>query len=111
MDPVRVGFAVKADEWLRVRPGTDGALALSIAGVMIEENLYDREFVVEWTNGPFLVREDNGQFLTGADLEAGGDANHRVAMGRGREQHPCSTIRAPVPILSDRCRGCPRRSI
>ena len=79
MDPVRVGAAAKADEWLQVRPGTDGALALSIAGVMIEEDLFDADFVREWTNGPFLVRDDNGQFLTGADLEQGGDCNLRVA--------------------------------
>ena len=79
VDPVRVGFAAKADEWLRVRPGTDGALALSIAGVMIDEGLFDVDFVRDWTNGPFLVRDDNGQFLTGADLEKGGDTNLRVA--------------------------------
>lgn len=79
MDPVRVGFAAKADEWLQVRPGSDGALALAIAGVMIEEDLYDRDFVRRWTNGPFLVRDDNGEFLTGADLEKGGDPKLRVA--------------------------------
>lgn len=79
MDPVRVGFAAKADEWLRVRPGTDGALALSMAHVMIEERLYDEAFVREWTNGPFLVREDTGAFVTGADLAADGDRNHRLA--------------------------------
>src|SRR5690349_10504475 len=35
VDPRRVGLASKADVWLRVRPGSDGALALGIAGVMI----------------------------------------------------------------------------
>ncbi|MEQ8663104.1 MAG: molybdopterin-dependent oxidoreductase [Gammaproteobacteria bacterium] len=79
MDPVRVGFAAKADEWLRVRPGSDGALALSIAHVLIEEGLYDEAFVREWTNGPFLVREDNGALVTGADLHAGGDPAERIA--------------------------------
>ena len=79
MDPVRVGFAAKADEWLRVRPGTDGALALSLAHVMMEEQLYNEDFVRDWTNGPFLVRDDTGAFLTGADLEPGGDAGVRVA--------------------------------
>ncbi|MEX2481053.1 MAG: molybdopterin-dependent oxidoreductase [Gammaproteobacteria bacterium] len=79
IDPVRVGFAAKADEWLRVRPGSDGALALSLAHVMIEEGLYDEAFVREWTNGPFLVREDNGAFLTGADLDPGGNPDQRIA--------------------------------
>lgn len=37
--------AVKADEWLPIRPGTEGTLALGIAHVMIREGLYDRSFV------------------------------------------------------------------
>jgi anaerobic selenocysteine-containing dehydrogenase len=38
-------------QWIGIRPGTDGALALSLIHVLIEENLYDREFVEEWTLG------------------------------------------------------------
>ncbi len=38
-------------EWLRVRPGTDGALALGMLHVLIKENLYDRHFVEQWTHG------------------------------------------------------------
>jgi len=79
IDPLRVGFATKADQWLRVRPGTDGALALGIAGVMIDEGLFDRPFVRNWTNGPMLVRDDTGEFLSGADLGGDGNADHRVA--------------------------------
>ena len=79
VDPIRVGFAAKANEWLQVRPGSDGALALSIAHVMIEEKLFDHDFVTNWTNGPFLIRDDNGQFVTGADLSPGGNAATRVA--------------------------------
>ncbi len=37
--------ATKADEWLPIRPGTEGMLALGIAHVMIREGLYDRGFV------------------------------------------------------------------
>ena len=79
MDPVRVGFAAKADQWLRVRPGTDGALALCMAGIMIDEDLFDRDFIRDWSNGPFLIRDDNDRFLSGADLDAQGDADARVA--------------------------------
>ena len=79
VDPRRVGFAAKADQWLRVRPGSDGALALGLAGVMIEESLFDRAFMRDWTNGPLLVREDTGRFLNGSDLSGGGDAARRVA--------------------------------
>ena len=38
-------------EWVGVRPGTDGALALGMIRVVIEEELYDKEFVENWTRG------------------------------------------------------------
>jgi cysteine sulfinate desulfinase/cysteine desulfurase-like protein/anaerobic selenocysteine-containing dehydrogenase len=37
--------------WLPIRPGTDGALALGLCNVLIEEELYDEHFVREWTLG------------------------------------------------------------
>jgi anaerobic selenocysteine-containing dehydrogenase len=79
VDPRHVGLAAKADLWLRVRPGTDGALALGLANVMIERSWYDRDFIREWSNGPHLVRADTGRLLTEADLAAGGDARRLLA--------------------------------
>ena len=79
VDPRRAGLAGKADLWLRVRPGSDGALALGIAGVMIERGWYDRAFVRDWTNGPLLVRSDDGRLLTEADLTATGSVQRYVA--------------------------------
>ena len=73
IDPRHVGLANKADLWLRVRPGTDGALALGIANVMIERGWYDRDFIRDWSNGPLLVRADTGRLLTEKDLAAAGD--------------------------------------
>ena len=75
VDPRNVGVARQADEWLRVRPGTDGALALAIAGVMIERGWYDQDFVRDWTNGPLLVRCDNGRLLRGGDLSPSHDGD------------------------------------
>lgn len=79
VDPRRAGLASKADPWLRVRPGTDAALALAITAVMIERGWYDEPFVRRWTNGPLLVRGDTGRFLRASDLSPGGDAGHYVA--------------------------------
>jgi anaerobic selenocysteine-containing dehydrogenase len=79
VDPRRVGLANKADRWLRVRPGSDGALALGIAGVMIERGWYDRAFVRDWTNGPLLVRPDTGRLLTERDLSPAGSGDRYVA--------------------------------
>lgn len=49
-------------QWVGVRPGTDGALALSMLQVLIEEDLYDHEFVDNWTLGFDKLREYVQQF-------------------------------------------------
>ncbi|MEA2972632.1 MAG: hypothetical protein QOG82_1090 [Actinomycetota bacterium] len=79
VDPRRTGLGTKADPWLRVRPGTDAALALAITNVMIERGWYDEVFVRRWTNGPFLVRGDTGRFLRAHDLSADAEDRHYVA--------------------------------
>jgi anaerobic selenocysteine-containing dehydrogenase len=43
--------AAKADIWLPIRPGTDGALALAMLNVVINEHLYDEDFVSRWCYG------------------------------------------------------------
>jgi len=52
IDPRRTKTAKASDaQWIPVRPGTDGALALGLCHVLIEEELYDEQFVNEWTLG------------------------------------------------------------
>jgi len=116
VDPRRAGPAAKADQWLRVRPGTDGALALGLAGVMLAEGWYDREFIRDWTNGPLLVRQDTGRLLIAGDLSAGGDPAHHVAWdraaGRPVPYDPAVgrfTERIGEPLLSGTV-TCPTRS-
>jgi anaerobic selenocysteine-containing dehydrogenase len=51
VDPRRTAMASKADIHLQLRPGTDGALALGFMNVIINEDLYDKEFIEKWTVG------------------------------------------------------------
>ncbi len=51
VDPQKTPLAAKADLWLPLRPGTDLALALGMIRVMIDEGLFDREFVDKWCHG------------------------------------------------------------
>lgn len=44
-------------KWLGIRPGTDGALALGLIGVVVAEDLYDHDFVDNWTLGFAELRE------------------------------------------------------
>jgi anaerobic selenocysteine-containing dehydrogenase len=83
VDPRRAGLATKADSGLRVRPGTDAALALALTSVMIDHGWYDEDFVRRWTNAPFLVREDTGRLLRATDLRPDGDPASCVAWDDG----------------------------
>ncbi len=58
IDPRLTDVAAKADIWLQVKPGTDGALALGMIHLMLKHKLYDDGFVRNWTNAPLLVRND-----------------------------------------------------
>jgi thiosulfate reductase / polysulfide reductase chain A len=51
IDPARIPASDMADIWLRPRPGTDAAIGLAMAHVMITEDLHDREFVNAWCHG------------------------------------------------------------
>jgi anaerobic selenocysteine-containing dehydrogenase len=57
IDPVCSWEASRAEIWLQLRPGTDGALALGLLNVIISENLYDKEFVEKWTYGFDKLKE------------------------------------------------------
>jgi anaerobic selenocysteine-containing dehydrogenase len=70
LDPRCSIASAKADEWIPILPGTDRAFVLGMAHVLIHElSRYDREFLRDRTNAPYLVKED-GDFLR----DAGGKA-------------------------------------
>jgi anaerobic selenocysteine-containing dehydrogenase len=67
VDPFCSNAASKADEWLPVKPGTDGALALAMLHVMVHElGMYDVPFLKGQTNGPYLVKADGHYLRDGA---------------------------------------------
>jgi thiosulfate reductase / polysulfide reductase chain A len=50
IDPRMSNTAGRSDEWLPIKPGTDGIVALAMANVIMQENLHDRNFLNNWTN-------------------------------------------------------------
>jgi anaerobic selenocysteine-containing dehydrogenase len=73
VNPVRTGYAAIADEWVPIRPGTDGALLLALTHEIIELGLFDREFLIQYTNACELVNQaegadDFGLFVRDADV-------------------------------------------
>ena len=67
----------KADNAIVVRPGTTPALALGLANVILQEKLYDADYVRRWTDLPILVRMDTLKYLRAQDVF--GDAPAKLA--------------------------------
>ena len=68
VNPVRTGYSAIADEWVPIRPGTDGAFLLAVIHEIISKGLYDRDFLVQYSNAGELVNADEaseefGMFL------------------------------------------------
>jgi anaerobic selenocysteine-containing dehydrogenase len=57
IDPRETELAKRADIWLQPRPGTDGALALAMINIIINEGLYDKDFVDKWCYGFDRLKE------------------------------------------------------
>ncbi len=58
INPVRTGYSAIADEWVPIKPGTDGALLLALTHEIIKQGLYDRDFLIQYTNSAQLVNMD-----------------------------------------------------
>ncbi len=66
IDPFLSPSAEKADEWVPIRPGTDGAFALAMLNVLLHElKIYDIDYLKHHTNAPYLIG-DNGLYLRDA---------------------------------------------
>jgi anaerobic selenocysteine-containing dehydrogenase len=83
VDPRPTLYARRAECWLKVRPGTDQALALGLANLMLKSGRFDVAFVREWTNAAFLVRDDTGAYLRQSDVDPQGDPAVIMAAGSG----------------------------
>jgi anaerobic selenocysteine-containing dehydrogenase len=60
INPIRTGYSAIADEWIPIRPGTDGALLLALVHELIAFDQVDREFLQRYSNSPDLVILDEG---------------------------------------------------
>lgn len=57
IDPVRTRTAAQCDDWIGIRPGTDGALALAMMHVIFAERLEDEDYLARHTLGAEQLRE------------------------------------------------------
>jgi anaerobic selenocysteine-containing dehydrogenase len=72
VNPVRTGYSAVADEWVPIRPGTDGALVLALIHELFRTRRIDLDFLRAWTNASWLLIDtpgsaEHGLFARGED--------------------------------------------
>jgi anaerobic selenocysteine-containing dehydrogenase len=60
VNPVRTGYTAIADEWIGLRPGTDGLFVLSLVHELLRRDRIDLDYLVRYTNAPWLVIDAPG---------------------------------------------------
>jgi sulfite dehydrogenase (quinone) subunit SoeA len=93
VNPVRTGYSAIADEWVGIRPGTDGLFVLSLIHELLEADRIDPDYLVRYTNAAWLVIQapgaaDDGLFArneAGEPLVLEGSGSLASAMAAGVE--------------------------
>jgi anaerobic selenocysteine-containing dehydrogenase len=62
VNPVKTGYQAVADEWIGIAPGTDGLFVLALVHELLKADKIDLDFLVRYTNAPWLVLKDDGLF-------------------------------------------------
>lgn len=78
IDPRLTPDAARADVWLPIRPGTDVALMLAWIKYIIDNDMYDKDFVMKWTNLPYLVDVKTKMFVRPNELFDGANPKEYV---------------------------------
>lgn len=108
VNPVRSGYGAIADEWIGIRPGTDGLFAFALAHELLRMDRIDLDYLVRYANAHWLVVDnpggaDDGLFARDADGNAlcwSFSSPLREAQGGGREGVDSTTGRSdPSPAL------------
>ncbi len=60
VNPVQTGYSAIADEWIGIRPGTDGLFVLALVHELLKAEKFDAAFLARYTNAPWLVIQDPG---------------------------------------------------
>lgn len=95
----------KADTVIVIRPGSDTALALGMANILINENLYDADYVRGHTDLPFLVRMDTLKLLKPQEIikdYKNKDLENTQLLKEGEK--PTSPIKQVKQVVSEKLR-------
>ncbi|MCC7271542.1 MAG: molybdopterin oxidoreductase family protein, partial [Alphaproteobacteria bacterium] len=77
VNPVRTGYSAIADEWIGIRPGSDGLLVMALIHELLRADKVDLDYLTRYTNAPWLV------------IQAPGDADHGLFVRDGDGKPQC----------------------
>ena len=97
VNPVRTGYSAIADEWVPIRPGTDGLFALAIVHELIKHDWIDHEYLVKYSNAPWLVIDAPGTSQDGLFLR---DAEGKPLLFDQTTQSFCRMEKGVAPALN-----------
>jgi anaerobic selenocysteine-containing dehydrogenase len=72
VNPIRTGYSAIADEWIGIRPGTDGLFILSLVHELLRAGKIDADYLARYTNSAWLVVQDEGSADDGLFLRSEG---------------------------------------
>ena len=72
IDPVCISECGRSDIWLQPYPNTDAIICYAWINYIINNKLYDENFLKYWSNAVFLWRRDTGKLLRASDVEESG---------------------------------------
>ena len=88
VNPVRTGYSAVADNWIGIRPGTDGLLILSVIHALLKARKIDVDYLIRYSNAPWLV------------IDAPGDADHGLfARDEGKKPLVFETVTERVVAI------------
>ncbi|MBI3709997.1 MAG: molybdopterin oxidoreductase family protein [Proteobacteria bacterium] len=99
VNPVRTGYSAVADEWIGIRPGTDGLFVMALIHELLTADRVDLDYLARYTNAPWLVLHDPGTPEDG--LFARDEAGNPLAWDAKRQQ----AVNALAPDISPRLVG------
>jgi anaerobic selenocysteine-containing dehydrogenase len=100
VNPVRTGYSAVADNWIGIRPGTDGLLILAIVHELLKARKIDVDYLVRYSNAPWLVIDAPGTSDHGLFAR---DAQNRALIFETVTERPVSEgTKGARPALSGR---------
>jgi sulfite dehydrogenase (quinone) subunit SoeA len=89
INPCRTGYNAVADDWLGIRPGTDGLFVLALVHELLKAGRFDLDYLVRYSNAPVLVVQEPGAADDGLFVR---DAKGRTCVWDTEAHAPASTI-------------------